>query len=200
MNWQVLVSRVSSASWSFLQCTGSNFHEPRIPKYSHHTLPLSLITRPISMWDIWEDRQHRKLGRWKTHEEGKRMFSKLPIWFASPDSPDPWDLVQKPSVCLFVPWRSPEEPAERARWHRTAYRCGMPWLWKNSHGLSIGLRKISYPRDRNHYRPYRESKKQVLVWQLLSSTPILSPTAPKLYHGQEVGKMTKSLKVNEYFQ
>lgn len=51
-----------------------------------------------------------------------RMFSKLPIWFASPDSPDPWD-VQKPSVCLFVPWRSPREPAERARWHRPAYKC-----------------------------------------------------------------------------
>lgn len=43
------------------------------------------------------------------------MFSKLPIWFASPDSPDPWNVVQKPPVCPFVLWRSTKEPAGRAR-------------------------------------------------------------------------------------
>lgn len=136
MDQQVLVSQVSKQSWSFLQCTGSNFQEPRIPKQSHHALPLSLIMYVISVWDIWEFRQHKKFGRWKTHEEGKRMISKVAIWFASLDSPGPWNAVQKPSVRLFVLWRSPKEPAERARWHRPAYRCRrdneLPQLWKNS--------------------------------------------------------------------
>lgn len=127
MKQQVLVSQVSWPSRSFLQCTGSNFQEAAIPKHSHCALPPSLVMYLIFMWDIWEVRQHRKLERWKTRGEGKRMFSKLAIWFTSPDSPDTWNVVQKPSVCLFVLWKSPKEPAERARWHRPAYRCRREW-------------------------------------------------------------------------
>ena len=113
---QVLVSQMSWASWSFLQCIESILQAPKIPKYSHCAPSLSLIMWPISRWDVWEAKQHRKLSRWKVCVGGRRSITKFSVCFASPDRPEPWDLMWKQSVCLFVPWKKPWGAYKKSRW------------------------------------------------------------------------------------
>lgn len=145
MNQQVLVSRISWPSWSFLQCTGSNFQEPTIPKYSHCALSPSFPDH-VSSFCVGHLGSYAAQETWKvenTWGRGKDVFTTSHLVCLT-NSPDPWNVVQEPSVCLFVLWRSTKEPAERAGWHRPAYRHRrddkLPQLWKN-----IQISEKKYP-------------------------------------------------------